>query len=344
MSLYLGGSANHNSELDLILQDNLNSMGSAVTKNIGSLAWCEAYALAKTQMASLNFIRLISNQFVPATLSVYARRLAAIYNIPATGNNPIPDNLAQIQTQIGLVNALFGTPNSLVNVEQYIKATIGQCFIDLEFNGELQAPIAGAPLVYPTLATPQNETIPLSAGQLWFSPLSILYVRVWQPRDNKDNLQMPTNIFLNTVDSYSNFVNEWIPATSVAVNMQLLYFGNDGYGINGSGVQGNMADGYSPYGSFNTVSATAGTNTITGNGATLFLTDLYGVNNYKFLMPIEIVDDLGVLQTYHITNVASNSVITTKETISNNISSRSYRLLGVECDTNYMADSALCHQ
>lgn len=219
--LYLSGAAEQYSELALLLADNLASMGSAVTQIQGSAAWVEAYAIAMAQMSALNFIRLISNQFSPNSISVYARRWAAIYNIPVVGQNLVPDNLQQIQTTIALDQALFGTSNNYTNVFQYIQGVLGQIFIDLEFNYQLQPNSNSG---YPELATPANG-IPIPEGHFWFSPLSILYVRVWQPRDKNDNYLMPTPIYTNTVHNYKTFVDNWIPAYSTAINMELLYKG-----------------------------------------------------------------------------------------------------------------------
>lgn len=329
-TLYLSGSSERNSELDLLVQDNLASMGSAVTKQQGSLAWCEAYAIAKCQMATLNYVRLLSNQLTPSQMSVFARRYAAIFALPAHGTNPIPSNLSYLQQQISLKDALFGTPNSLSNVYTYISSVLGQIFIDLEFAPEIQNLASG-------------NAQPLGPGNFWFSPLSNIYVREWQPRDNQDNILMPINTFLNTCDSYKQFVKEWLPAYAGVINMQLTYPGNDGYGINSSGQNGypSAINVTAPYGSQNTISGVAGGNTIFGNGACTFTTDLSGVNLHGWLMPIEVVDDNNTLQTYLVTNVVNDNQIDIQGTITNNITARSCRLLGVQMDTNYVLDISL---
>jgi hypothetical protein len=332
--LYLSGADELNSELDLLLKDNLASMGDAVTQLPGTLAWAEAYAIANSQMAALNFIRLMSNQLTPTQLSVFARRMAAIFDLPATGNNLIPDNITYLQQTISLKEALFGTPNSFTNVFQYIKAVLGQIFIDLEFNPDIQNLASG---------NTSPPALPIGLNLLWFSPLSLMYARVWQPRDNQDHLLMPTITFLNTVDTYKSFVQEWIPAYGAVANMQLQYVGNDGYGINSSGVDGyaSATNITAPYGSLNTINATAGTYIITGNGACLFTQDLYGVDGYGWHMPIEVVDDTNTLQTYHVTNVLNNNLLITQELILNNITARSYRLLGIQMDTPYALDGGM---
>lgn len=324
--LYLSGQDELNSELDLLLKDNLASMGSAVTQEQGSLAWCEAYAISNCQMAALNFIRLLSNQFTPSEMTVYARRFAAIYGLNATGSGVIPTNLSQLQGTIALTQALFGTPNNFTNVSQYIQSILGQAFIDIEFAPEIQY-----------LATQG----PLTTGQSWFSPLSIMFIRQWQPRDNQDHILMPTNVFLSATNAYQAFVQNWLPAYATVMNMQLQYSGNDGYGINSLGVQGNQADGYSPYGSKNTITAHTGNNVIFGNGACGFVSDLAGVNANGWQMPIEVVDDTGAIQTYHVTSVVNDNFILIKETILNPITNRSYRLLGIQMDSPYALDGSM---
>lgn len=311
--LYLVGQNEENSELDLLLKDNLLSMGSAVTSAQGSLAWIEAYAIANCQMAALNFIRLLSNQLTPTQMSVFARRFAAIYNLNATGTNVIPDNLPQLQETIALKEALFGTPNTFSNVYQYISAVLGQIFIDLEFNYQIQNTASG-------FIPPQTPPLP------WFSPLSIMYVREWQPRDNQDNILMPTPLFLTTKNSYKAFVQEWLPAYGAVQNMQLLYTGND-----------TVAP---QYGTSNTITAVAGANVITGNGGCAFETDLAAVAN-GLLLPIEVVDDLNQVHTYHVTQVIDNNHVVIKENVINAITARSYRLLGIQMDVNYALDNML---
>jgi hypothetical protein len=57
-------------------------------------------------------------------------------------------------------------------------------------------------------------------------------------------------------------------------------------------------------------------------------------------MPIEVVDDLNALQTYHIINVGSDTSITTLEPIVNNITNRTYRLLGIQMDKPFVLDNS----
>ena len=314
--LYLSGQSEQNAELSLLIQDNLASMGNAVTQNQGSLAWVEAYAIANCQAASLNFIRLLSYQLQPATLSVYARRYAAIYNIPATGVNPIPDNLPFIQEQIALKNALFGTPNTFSNVYSFISAILGQIFLDLEFNYQIQNQASG------------NLT-PLPPAASWFSPLSVMFVREWQPRDNQDNLLMPTPVFLQTKNIYKSFVQEWLPAYGAVQNMQLMYTGND-----------TIAP---QYGTSNTITAAVGANVLVGGGGCAFLTDFVATVDNGWILPIEVVDDLNQVHTYHVTQVIDNNHVVIQENVLNAITARSYRLLGIQMDVPYALDNQLFH-
>src|ERR1035441_5464358 len=166
-NLFLSGSAEHNSTLELFLTDQLLGMGSAITSNEGSLAWCEAYALAKCFTAALNYVELMGNQLSPNSMSIFADRFAAIYGIATQGNGLVPTNLPQIQTYVGLKEAVFGTLPNYAAVDQYITVLLGQVFIDLEYIDQHTQ----------TLST----AAPLTAGQFWLSALSTLLIRVWLP-------------------------------------------------------------------------------------------------------------------------------------------------------------------
>lgn len=307
--LYLAGKAEHNSDDELLLQDQLNTMGSAITAVPGSLAWCEAYAISRAMNGALNYIELMGNQLTPNSLSIFADRFAAIYGIATQGNGEVPTNLNKIQTYVGLKQAIIGTLPNLAAVTQYISILLGQVFIDLEYiDHNVQS-----------LATMG----PVADGYLWFSPLSTVLVRVWQPRDNRDNFLMSRADFINISNSYKSFAQSWLPADIAIRNLELLYPGNDGYGSYASGL--------------NVVSSSASSHTITGV-ATTFINDCPNVP-LGYQMPIEIVDDLNQRQTYHIITVNSNTQITTLEPIVNNITSRTYRLLGIQMDVPYALDN-----
>lgn len=313
-TLYLKGASQHNDELELLLTDQLLAMGTGITAEPGSLAWCEAFALAKGFTAALNFIELMGNQLTATSMSVFADRFAQIYGIATQGTGLIPTNLPQIQTYVGLKQAVFGTPPNLAAVEQFIKVVLGLVYIDLEYVDQHVQALATA--------------APLNPGDVWFSPLSTLLVRVWQPRDNQDNLLMDTPTFLNTADSYKGFVIPWMPADIAVRNMHLVYPGADGYGSYASGL--------------NVITGTAGTNVITGNFTT-FVEDLFNVT-LGYQMPIEVVDDNNVLQTYHVASLVSDTQLNTVETLQNNITSRRYRLLGIQMDVPYALDNLCFNQ
>lgn len=308
-TLYLSGSAEHNSNLELFLTDQLLGMGTAISSAPGSLAWIEAFAIAKSFAAALNFVQLMGNQLSPTSLSIFADRFGAIYGIATQGNGLIPTNLPQIQTYIGLKEAVFGTLPNEASVHQYISILLGQVFLDLEY------------------VDPQIQSIathaPVPATSFWFSPLSTLLVRVWRPRDNQDNFLMSESDFFNISNSYKNFVLPWMPADIATRNLELLYPGNDGYG------------GYALV--KNVVNATAGSNTITGI-FTSFTTDLSNVA-LGFHMPIEVVDDNNTVQTYHVTNVANDFSVTVLEPVVHNITNRTYRLLGIQMDAELALDN-----
>ena len=323
MTLYLGGRGNHNDNAELLLNDQLAGMGSAITSLEGSLAWIEAYVISIALNSCLNTVQLLSNQFTPQNISVYADRWASIYGIGVLGNGIIPDNLAQIMLYMSLKEALFGSPPSLAATMQYIGAVLGivaddGIFIDIEWAPEVQ---------YLATMQPLSHTI-------WFSPLSVMYVRVWQPRDNQDNLLMPTNVFLNTVDSYKSFVQEWQPAYIAVRNMQLLYTGNNDKNSSTPTYGSGYANGY------NVISVSAGGTTVIGTNTT-FTADLADVNALGYQMPIEVVDDNNVLQTYLVSHVSTDTHLTISTVAQNNITNRTYRLLGIEMDSLYALDNML---
>jgi hypothetical protein len=313
--LYLSGSAKQNSDVDLLLADQLSGMGTAITNEYGSIAWIEAFVIAKSFAACLNFIQLLSNQLSPNSLSIYARRFAVIYEIAVQGNNVIPTNLVQIQNYIAARQAEFGTVSNYANVYQYLKTNVGQAFIDIE---------------YPD---PMLQSSATFAPGSWYAPLSVLLVRLWQPRSNQEGLLMDKATFLQLANNYKLFLQSWLPSNLVIQNYQLIY----------SGANTNPANNISNYMyGINIISATAGGITITGSG-TNFTTD-FAKANLGYHMPIEIVDDTGVLQTYHIASVKSNTLMTTYEVIEFPITKRTYRCLGIQMDVPNVLDYACFNQ
>src|SRR5260221_611753 len=119
-NLFLSGSAEYNSNLELFLKDQLSAMGTAMSQDEGSLVWCEAFAIAKAFAAGLNFIQLMGNQLSPINLSIFGNRFANIYGIAAQGNGIVPTNISQIKTYVGLKEAEFGTPPTYSAVYQFI--------------------------------------------------------------------------------------------------------------------------------------------------------------------------------------------------------------------------------
>ncbi len=308
-NLYLSGSAEQGSNLELFLNDCLNMMGNgSITHNQGSLAWCESYAMAKALAAALNFINLMGNQLSPDSLSIFGDRYADLYDLPTQGNGLIPDNLNEIKDYISLKSATFGTLCSYSNVKDYVAAILGSIFIDLEY-------------IDPNIQSIATHSPP--AG-LWISPLSSLLVRIWQPRDNQDNLIMDNNTFHVNRNKYINFLQAWMPAYIAVRSLNLLYSGN------------NSLPNY--VGGNNVISGVSGTNVLSGIG-TAFTTDFGGVA-LGFSMPIEVVDNNNNLQTFHIAHVNSDTSLTLVEYLNSNITNRTYRCLGIQMDVPFVLDNA----
>lgn len=301
----------------------LNGMGDYLDNQVGSLNWIECYVLARALNNTKQFVKLMANQLSPASASIFLARWAAIYNALGLGN------ATAIQNNIELRQAEFGTPPILSNLITYLQNQLGSIFIDLETVPELQP-----------FATNDGYNQILVDGYQYQSPLSRTMVYVWQPRDNKDNLLMPNNIFNATVESYRQTIENWSPAYSEFITMNLTNRGNfDGYGQGYNGFNfNNYLDGY------NVISGTAGSTTITGVNTTFLLYntgatgDFAGAVNEGFNPPLQVVDDLGVRQTYFVSSVQTNTKLTLTTPIINNITSRTYRTLGMIMDTNGMLD------
>jgi hypothetical protein len=290
------GSAIANGELDLILNDLIADMGSAIPSEIGSLSWCESFVVAKSIAASLQYYRLMASQLSPANMSIFADRYAKMYGLSGQSNakNTIEELLYQT-----------GTFPNLNNVKSLLSNMLGNIFIDLEWAPEIQ-----------NLAT----RAPVTGSGLYFSPLSTLYVRVWQPRDNQDNLLVPTNIFNQTVSNFVKSVDRWLPATTPVVIMQFISVG--------------------AYQTYNTVSVSSGSNIVSGTNTT-FTYDFADVNALGYQMPIEVVDDNNNLQTFLISHVVNDTQLILTEPVLANVNNRTYRCLGIPMDTDGVLDWAL---
>lgn len=321
------GNAQQYSNLTVLLSDMLNGMGDYLTQDIGSLNWCESYINARALVEDIRFIQLMANQLSPASASILLDQWAQIYNV-AGNNSP-----GYIENYIEFKQSLFNTPPTLTNLDLFFSNTLGQIFIDIEVRPELQ-----------TFFATTDPVVQIGRdGYAYGSPLSVNLVYVWQPRDNQDNLLMNTNIFNGLVDSYHAIIEGWNPAYLEFQTMLLSNRGfDDGYGndYNGNNFN-NYLDGY------NVVSATSGTATITGTGtAFLFypngqIGDFVGAVNEGFYPPIQIIDDSGVLQTYFVASVQSNTHLTLTTNIINTITNRTYRTLGIILDTAGALDGGM---
>jgi hypothetical protein len=304
------GNSQAGSELSLILQDLLADMGSVLTTEIGSLAWCEAVAVARALRAAQQFSKLLSNQLNATTMSVLQARYAVLYGLP---------NTPQLSETLLANQQIFGLEPTISNLTTYLQSTMDGTFIGLDFNYQMQP-----------YATNSN----ISNGQSYLSPLSTLFVYIWQPRNNQDITLMPNNLFLQYSNSYQNIVDKWLPAYCDAVNLNLTNRGfEDGYGNNYNGlIYNNYNDGY------NVISGTVSSNIITGTNTAFQLYPNGQVGDFSlplsqgFLPPLQVVDDNNVLQTYTVASVQSNTQLTIVGNLVSNITNRAYRTLGVCMD------------
>lgn len=313
------GKSSQSNPLNIFLKDNLAGMGDYLTQEVGSLAWIEARTYAQAQTTAFSFLQLLANQLQPGTSSIYLDQWAQVYNLQGL-------SLTQaIKEQIEVIQALTGTPPTLSNVIEYLQYILGNVFLSVQWTPENQ---------YFATIDPYQDLI--VDGYLYEMPLATLIVYVWQPRDNQDNLLMPTNVFNQLVDTYKPILQSWAPHFTEIITMNLINRGNlDGY--NG-GNYNNYADGY------NVVSGVTGSTTLTGVN-TSFIVDftlLPANNELPFCIartpPIQIVDDTNVVQTYYVKSVANNTTLTLTSPIINTITSRTYRILGIAFDTSGMLD------
>lgn len=311
------GTSNGHGEIANFLQDCLAGMGDYLTKDVGTLAWCEANAYARLFQTAAQFIRLMNDQVNPATSSIYLDQWKTIYQV-ASFNDMDASNYIQ------LIQSLVGTPPTISNIQRLLSYMLGNIFIDVEWAPELQ----------PT-ATGVGGNLPnASNGYQYVSPLSTMYVRVWQPRDNQENILVPDAAYLPLVDTYQSILKLWLPTNYATRTYELRNFGNATgcAAVNILTPQQCFLDGY------NVISGSAGGTTITGINTT-FQTDFYGFH-HNYYPPLEVVDDTGALHTYYVANVSSPTSLTIASPLINAITSRSYRTLGVICDYPRMLDGA----
>ena len=318
------GTSIQNSDISFLLQDQLNAMGSFLTQEIGSLNWCECLTNARSLAYDKQFITLMANQLSPNSASIFLDRWAQIYN--TTG---LSDPKA-IEDYIELKQSLFGTPPTLNNLKTYFQGALGEIFIDLEWAPELQQ----------FATTDGYQQIDID-GYAYNAPLNRVYVYVWQPRDNKDNLLMPNNTFNSTVESYHSIIEGWNPAYITFQTMNLTNRGNqDGYGGGYNGFNyNNYLDGY------NVINGQAGGTGIIGVNTTFALYPNGDLGDFAlsdivnaFVPPIQVVDDDGYLQTYYVASVIDNTRLVLTTPLVNNITNRTYRCLGCVFDTIGMLD------
>jgi hypothetical protein len=322
------GTSSQTSDIAFLLQDQLNAMGDFLTQEEGSLNWCEAYCNARALSTCKNYLSLLANQLSPNSSSIFLYRWAQIYNVLGISS------YKAIQDYVEFKQSEFGTPPTLTNLNSFLENKLGSIFINLQWAPELQ-PFA--------TNDPVNQIS--QDGYPYNAPLNNVFIYVWQPRDNKDNLLMPNSIFNNTVETYRQIIEPWNPSYISFTTMNLTNQGfQDGYANNYNGLNyNNYLDGY------NVVSGLAGSNTLTGIGTAFksYPNGSYGdfilAVNENYYPPIQIVDDNNALQTYYVLAVNSNTSLTLTSNLINNITNRTYRCLGF-CFDSQNLDSSLFNE
>jgi hypothetical protein len=310
------GAGSQGSELDLILQDVLSGMGNFVAQNQGSLAWCEAYAKARMFDAALSTVRLLAQQSEPAMANISLPMWRDIFlNAPSGDDTTLLQFIQQLTLQVG-------TPPTLSNVKNFLQGQLGKVFLTLEW----------IPLQNATFAT----FAPPATNQLWSSPVSNIMVHCWQPRDNEDNILLPQGVWVPTLNSWQNLVQNWVPANCFVYNVVPSNAGGDGYG------NSNLYDGYN-----NPVTIVAGSQTVNStlsSANSTFETDFRSV--YTNLMTgqlLEIVDDNNQVQTYYVESVQSNTQLTLTTPAVSNCTARTYRTFGYRVGITPLGPQAVCN-
>jgi hypothetical protein len=296
---------------NILLRDNLSGMGDYITDEVGSLNWIICNTNAQMDASAFNLVQLLSEQVNASTSSVYLPEWAQVYNLQGLSSTQA------ILEQIQLIQSITGTPPTLANVRSFLQAFLGQIFIDVQWAPENQ----------------QNATIDpitdLFIDNLPYEqPLANLLVYVWQPRDNQDNLLMPTPVFNSLLETYRPILQNWLPAFTQIETMNLVNLGNQ---------QGYNFPSY--------IITFAGQTAVVGNNTT-FTQDFFpqsGSTSVPFSInrnpPIQVVDANNVLQTYYVASVVNDGALhLTAPAVSNTNGFTTYRTLGFVTDTPGMVD------
>jgi hypothetical protein len=308
------GSGSQGSELDLLTQDMVSGMGDFIASNVGSLAWCEAYAIARMLDAGLSFVRLLGAQAEPALASIYLNPMYRniFINAPAGDDYQLLQFIQQLTLQTG-------TPPTYTHVLIFLQNQLGQVFLTLEW-----IPLQKVP--YATFGPP--------ATGFWNSPVSNIMVHCWQPRDKNDNILLPYSVWIPTLNSWQNLVQNWVPANCFIYNVVPSNAGGDGTSTN------TFQDGYNN--PVNVVSGSKIVNSTLASPHSTFETDFISVFTDVLVGQIfEIVDDNNVVQTYYVESVQSNTQLTLLTPAISNCTARTYRTFGFRCNLTQLGPTAV---
>ncbi len=284
------GGSQQNTEHELLLNDLNYDSGTGITATVGSIAWCENYAIAKALASSWMAVRTFKNQFFPTTMGVSIPEWEQTLGIiPPTGAT-----ISSRQLAIAQKFNLLTEPPTKQQITDILNGLLSGIFIDVEF----------LPITLNLGSLPGGVTIPggvtLPSGN-WLAPLYNVAIRIWQPRDKFNNLLMPNPQFNSLYRMFYSTLVNYLPAYSLFHPLQYQY---------------QIAG---------TISASATSNTITGAGTT-FTTQL------AVGKTIEVVDDLGVLQTYTIATIINNTSLTIVGTTVNSLTGCFARKIGFFLD------------
>lgn len=278
---------NSKNQLTEVIHNALNQdRGSAIDIDEGSFIWYENLGLAKALADEYETARRFANQFNPNTLGPFLERWETIMNIVPNPNDSIETRRNRIANRF----LLWTQPSTIDNVITQIKDALGDIFIDLEYydpNLDLGSCPGGLDLS-------SVGGVILPDGN-WQSQNCTIRIRIWQPRDNQNNLLMDNATFINTKQLANNFLTNYLPAYT---NFQLLQFITQGSG---------------------TVTGIIGSNILYGTNTSFTIT--FQINDL-----IEIVDDSNNIHTYQISSIPGDTRIIIYSSLLGNSTNNYYRV------------------
>jgi hypothetical protein len=283
-----------NSTLELILNALNQAQGSAYTSDPGTAVYAQNFAFAKAIWDVFESNQRFINQSDPVRMSAFLSRWENILSLTPSATDT---DLAR-RTAIGAKFKIMALPPTSQNVADLLSQLMGQVFVQLIHTGS-----ASNTGTYPGgLTVPGGVSLP---DGNFNSNIAYLAVRLWQPRDQNNNLLMSDQQFKTFASTFKAYLDDYLPA-HMTYAWGRITFENTG-----------------------TLTMTAGSTAMVGNTTTWITAGSY-------VMPagsvVEVVDDLGALQTFTVATTTTNTAASATLAAPNAITARKYRLKGFYLD------------